>query len=195
MVGTLYDASLDALFSQHSFPSLDSSYPTDSTSSWIDSEIVSEWEDGEEVVDFESDGAHWQKGFELDWHFDHEVMPKVNRDYTKAPMVMEAPGSGILLSGGVPLGANPITAGNRSGDFAISRGAIDSIINSSTEGRPFVAQMLAESETPVGDDLAQKSSIRRNLHETAFFLPHLVSGDDGIVSMEFTMPDAVTEEV
>ncbi len=82
MVGTLYDASLDALFSQHSFPSLDSSYPTDSTSSWIDSEIVSEWEDGEEVVDFESDGAHWQKGFELDWHFDHEVMPKVNRDYT-----------------------------------------------------------------------------------------------------------------
>ncbi len=36
---------------------------------------------------------------------------------------------------GVPLGANPITAGNRSGDFGVTRGALDSIINSSIAER------------------------------------------------------------
>jgi hypothetical protein len=34
---------------------------------------------------------------------------------------------------------------------------------------------------------------RRNLEETAFFFPHLVSDGDGEVRMEFTMPEALTE--
>ncbi len=34
---------------------------------------------------------------------------------------------------------------------------------------------------------------RRNLNETAFFLPHLTSGQDGVVRIEFTMPEALTE--
>ena len=34
---------------------------------------------------------------------------------------------------------------------------------------------------------------RKNLNETAFFFPHLVSGSDGLVRMEFTMPEALTE--
>ncbi|QQL44514.1 Amuc_1098 family type IV pilus outer membrane protein [Sulfuriroseicoccus oceanibius] len=38
------------------------------------------------------------------------------------------PTSGIIPQ---PLGSNPVTAGNRSGDFGITRGAIDSILNSS----------------------------------------------------------------
>ena len=36
-------------------------------------------------------------------------------------------------------------------------------------------------------------SIRENLNETAFFFPSLVSNEDGIVRMEFTMPEALTE--
>ncbi|MGB1927390.1 MAG: alpha-2-macroglobulin family protein, partial [Rubripirellula sp.] len=36
-------------------------------------------------------------------------------------------------------------------------------------------------------------SVRRNLDETAFFFPHLVSDDDGVVRMTFTMPEALTE--
>ncbi|MCO6459700.1 MAG: alpha-2-macroglobulin [Pirellulaceae bacterium] len=43
-----------------------------------------------------------------------------------------------------------------------------------------------------GPDLSQVSA-RTNLNETAFFLPHLVSSDDGTVRMEFTMPEALTE--
>lgn len=40
-------------------------------------------------------------------------------------------------------------------------------------------------------DLGQVSA-RENLDETAFFFPHLVSGADGVVRMEFTMPEALT---
>ncbi len=36
-------------------------------------------------------------------------------------------------------------------------------------------------------------SARKNLNETAFFYPHLVSGEDGTVRLEFTMPEALTE--
>ena len=36
-------------------------------------------------------------------------------------------------------------------------------------------------------------SARKNLNETAFFLPHLIAGEDGTVRIEFTMPEALTE--
>jgi len=38
-----------------------------------------------------------------------------------------------------------------------------------------------------------KVSARKNLQETAFFFPHLVSDADGVVRIEFTMPEALTE--
>jgi hypothetical protein len=38
-----------------------------------------------------------------------------------------------------------------------------------------------------------KVSARKNLEETAFFFPRLVASANGEVSMEFTMPDALTE--
>jgi len=41
-------------------------------------------------------------------------------------------------------------------------------------------------------DLSQVSA-RKNLNETAFFFPHLVSDKDGLVKMEFTMPEALTK--
>jgi 5-hydroxyisourate hydrolase-like protein (transthyretin family) len=43
-----------------------------------------------------------------------------------------------------------------------------------------------------GVDLSQVSA-RTNLDETAFFFPHLVSDSDGVVRMEFTMPEALTQ--
>jgi uncharacterized protein YfaS (alpha-2-macroglobulin family) len=38
-----------------------------------------------------------------------------------------------------------------------------------------------------------KVSARKNLNETAFFFPKLISDQDGIVRMEFTMPEALTK--
>ncbi len=43
-----------------------------------------------------------------------------------------------------------------------------------------------------GPDL-ENVSARKNLNETAFFFPHLTTGEDGSVRMEFTMPEALTE--
>jgi uncharacterized protein YfaS (alpha-2-macroglobulin family) len=43
-----------------------------------------------------------------------------------------------------------------------------------------------------GPDLS-KVAARKNLNETAFFFPHLIAGDDGVVRMTFTMPEALTE--
>jgi uncharacterized protein YfaS (alpha-2-macroglobulin family) len=45
---------------------------------------------------------------------------------------------------------------------------------------------------PKGPDLSQVSA-RKNLNETAFFFPHLVSAEDGVVKMEFAMPEALTQ--
>jgi len=50
-------------------------------------------------------------------------------------------------------------------------------------------------EPPVPEpapDLSQVSA-RENLNETAFFYPHLVSDRDGVVRIEFTIPEALTE--
>ncbi len=45
---------------------------------------------------------------------------------------------------------------------------------------------------PQGPDLSQVSA-RKNLNETAFFFPHLLSDAEGRVKMEFLMPEALTE--
>jgi len=55
-----------------------------------------------------------------------------------------------------------------------------------------VGGAVAEPAQPRGPDLSQVSA-RKNLNETAFFFPHLVSSENGTVKMEFTMPEALTQ--
>lgn len=50
----------------------------------------------------------------------------------------------------------------------------------------------AAAEQQVQPDLG-KVVARKNLNETAFFFPNLVSDADGVIRMEFTMPEALTE--
>ncbi|MBM4049865.1 MAG: alpha-2-macroglobulin family protein, partial [Planctomycetes bacterium] len=49
-----------------------------------------------------------------------------------------------------------------------------------------------EGAPKTGPDLS-KVAARKNLNETAFFFPHLLSDRDGVVRIEFTMPEALTE--
>ena len=49
-----------------------------------------------------------------------------------------------------------------------------------------------EGEESPRPDLS-KVSARKNLNETAFFFPHLLAGANGVVKIEFTMPEALTE--
>ncbi|PYM14367.1 MAG: hypothetical protein DME18_06880, partial [Verrucomicrobia bacterium] len=50
----------------------------------------------------------------------------------------------------------------------------------------------SSAQTPTGPDLNQVTA-RKNLNETAFFFPQLVSDSNGVVRMRFTMPEALTE--
>jgi len=58
------------------------------------------------------------------------------------------------------------------------------------EGKP--GETGAPPPPPAGQDLGQVAA-RKNLNETAFFFPHLISDKDGVVKMEFTMPEALTQ--
>ena len=49
-----------------------------------------------------------------------------------------------------------------------------------------------QAGTSQGPDLS-KVTARTNLNETAFFFPHLVSNKEGVVRMEFSMPEALTK--
>ncbi len=46
-------------------------------------------------------------------------------------------------------------------------------------------------EEPPAPDLSQVAA-RKNLNETAFFFPHIVSDKEGVVKLVFTMPEALT---
>src|SRR5207247_3911716 len=45
---------------------------------------------------------------------------------------------------------------------------------------------------PKGPDLSQVTA-RKNLNETAFFFPQLLSESNGVVKLQFTMPEALTQ--
>jgi len=65
------------------------------------------------------------------------------------------------------------------------------------EGKDEKARKRADgdaAEPPAGEapDLS-KVTARKNLNETAFFFPHLISNKEGEVKLEFTMPEALTQ--
>ncbi|MBK8478596.1 MAG: alpha-2-macroglobulin family protein [Opitutaceae bacterium] len=55
-----------------------------------------------------------------------------------------------------------------------------------------VAAQFGQDASASKPDLS-KVTARKNLNETAFFFPHLTAGEDGVVRMKFTMPEALTE--
>jgi len=65
-------------------------------------------------------------------------------------------------------------------------GAADGVPNESKAK----TTVLAGKPAPVPD--LSKVAARKNLNETAFFFPRLLSDADGVVRMEFTMPEALT---
>jgi len=107
-------------------------------------------------------------------------------------------GGGGQLIGGVTYGSRHMVAKSMAAPMVAD--AVDSLYSLS-EAAPGASKMSKGKnkrgnggETPPApsSDL-DKVSLRRNLNETAFFFPHLVSDKDGVVRMEFTMPEALTE--
>ena len=73
---------------------------------------------------------------------------------------------------------------DESADFAMDKEGASLSFNSSVGS--------GAGARTAGIDLS-KVSARKNLNETAFFFPKLISDKDGIVRMEFTMPEALTK--
>ncbi|MHC4533158.1 MAG: alpha-2-macroglobulin family protein [Planctomycetota bacterium] len=65
-------------------------------------------------------------------------------------------------------------------------------IHSRGASPPF-SETSAESPTKLATPNLDQISARKNLDETAFFFPHLLSDTEGVVKIEFTIPEALTE--
>ncbi|KPL22091.1 MAG: hypothetical protein AMJ75_08740 [Phycisphaerae bacterium SM1_79] len=65
--------------------------------------------------------------------------------------------------------------------------------DSDTEDETSAEEELDTEPPPSTDTDIDKIPTRENLNETAFFFPHLISDSEGMVRIEFTMPEALTE--
>ncbi len=84
-------------------------------------------------------------------------------------------------------------AGNRMRTESVAFAAADAAAPQSAPPPPGgMAKSAAPDENPAAPDLNQVTA-RRNLNETAFFFPHLVTDEAGTVKIQFTMPEALTE--
>lgn len=95
-----------------------------------------------------------------------------------APNDMLAASAPMESMESVAFGGASVTTGYRSGEAAIFRDSIDAILNN------------PEGATKPGD---APVAVRKNLQETAFFEPQLLTDEKGVVSMSFTMPEALTK--
>lgn len=197
MVATLYDASLDA-FAAHSFPSIRRLFHSDP---WPRDGAEFSTRGTEFNAYFSWDVAiHDEPDDPLYREFDEELdifggRPGVmlgrrlrSKSLAAGGAVMEASvdpfggGGAMALSAPAEMAPSPAsapTSGVRSGDYAVTRDAIDKILNQ------------GEADAAASDP--SQVAARKNLQETAFFFPQLVSNDKGEVRISFTMPEALTE--
>lgn len=195
MLGLMYDASLDAFAPHHLAASLSSYFYRNSSSR--------DWTHDNRMLQL----SDWAPG----WYEQRTAETLLNRQLPESLMQQQVRfmamsdafaggGSPRMLKGMampapamaeasadafVPTGANIITGGNRSGDAAITRDSISSILNN-----PNRANTDLVGATPPVDDAP---TVRKNLQETAFFEPQLLTDEKGVVTMSFTMPEALTK--
>jgi uncharacterized protein YfaS (alpha-2-macroglobulin family) len=100
-------------------------------------------------------------------------------------------GNNAMLAAGAPQGAR---RGLQEQAKGADRDAVERQSLRKADGKPGngVADEAGTSGEAAGPDLTNVSA-RKNLNETAFFFPHLIAGEDGVVKLEFTMPEALTE--
>ena len=104
-------------------------------------------------------------------------------------------GGGMLKGGrGLPeMQMDKATAAPPSANQKLAKNSPSNANESKAESRSRGnANRLGNGTAGAGPDLSQVTA-RKNLNETAFFFPHLISNKDGEVKMEFSMPEALTE--
>lgn len=183
MVAALYDASLDAYLPH----------------SWRNLEMFRQ--------DYSSLNMQFQNMLVslrgLAGRFDRD-RKTVTMTYRSLPPELAAGAQNAMLRGGrrrMSFGAEPMMApGAPARDMAMD-GAMEGaeVMESIESEAPAAAAGLgggaamAKSAAAAPQIDLSKVTARKNLNETAFFFPHLTSDKEGIVTMTFTMPEALTE--
>ncbi len=190
MVATLYDASLDA-YAKHHWPSGFNVFRQDNA------RVHSRFEN--QLRALQSHYRNWSRlprptaltyrSFppEIIHEYYHRMFSRRGRVGGMGMEMSMDMDMGMGMSMGMPARAGAVPA------FA-SRGLEASV--PATAG----VSLTMQTSGPRGDgngeapdiDLANVAA-RKNLNETAFFFPHLIAMDDGMVKMEFTMPEALTQ--
>jgi len=186
MVATLYDASLDA-YLPHNWQQAFNVFYQDS------SNLYSR---------FENMAKNCQH-FHGRWPSDHK---DATLSYRSFPHEIVANLSGYMFfrgrnrAGGIPPSAPRMMMARRAlaADGEEAAAPAEPMADDKANGRDVLRKAKGQAveqqqaEGQAGPDLS-KVAARKNLNETAFFFPHLLSDKDGEVKLEFTMPEALTE--
>ena len=175
MVATMYDASLDA-YLPHSWPSA--------------------------ITGFRQDRSYTQSYFQNQQKHLQTIFNRRNTARKSADLSYRHWPSRIsrsLVNNMFAKGARRMRGGGGFAEMAMDAaapegamlGAIENQQESDSRMRKDKKNVKTSTSKPDPD--LSSVTIRKNLNETAFFFPNLVSDDEGVVRMEFTMPEALTE--
>ncbi len=179
MVATLYDASLDAYLAHL--------WPTSFNHYFRRQQQRLRWVFGNCITSFQPIAGYWAVGYlpaELRYReFPEEVTANLwGYQYSRRA-------SGMVMSA-APEAALAAEKGMADKN-AFGRG--ETMPEEATEVRKRQVETPAEDQAVLPEIDLSAVIARKNLNETAFFFPHLISGSDGVVKIEFTMPEALTE--
>ncbi|TWT66200.1 alpha-2-macroglobulin family protein [Allorhodopirellula solitaria] len=184
MVATLYDASLDA-FTPHVFHSGFGLFYQDRDHVSIDDQ--NQWDHLQQISSHSYRRSHVaqltyrQYPVELQSHAHRPGrMQALGRSRGVMPMMMAE--SAVMADGAEPAAAPKLAMKAGAAADVAEEGMLDSFAASADDTG------AADKKNVDLSDVAP----RKNLNETAFFFPDLLADDDGVVRMNFTMPEALT---
>jgi len=179
MVAALYDVSLDQFYG-HGFPAMSGIFKTDRT--FIYSMFANRKQEFRTFRDdlniYPSTATPSYARFQSDIEFD-----SYGYNYPGRMMKMAARPEAMAADAvaGPPPPPSPaaVQEGGKGGEVGGVVGGVG-------------AGVAAEKKAAPAVDLS-KVQARKNLDETAFFYPYLLTDKDGVVTLEFKMPEALTE--
>lgn len=188
MVATLYDASLDA-FASHNWASGFGVFRSEY------SQLSRTF--GNVPKSLQVFGQGWSVSFkDVDWRYPSLNFPRGNGYFGGigaggGRMRMSRGGREMMFAEGAPMAAAAAPgAMDAAGEGALANDGASPQQKSATNGAQEADDFGATTKR--SDVSLEGIPVRKNLNETAFFFPHVLSGEDGVVKLEFTMPEALT---
>jgi uncharacterized protein YfaS (alpha-2-macroglobulin family) len=175
LVATLYDASLDT-FVNHAYSDFSGSFFTDYTAPDFRRNLFLK-----SLLTF----SHYQLRNSVSVRsMEYPSLPyEIRNDFSRFfPPVMLYRNKGMHLEEGMMFSASVVPGAPMKRKSMSMEAKSDDMMD----------QEIGGGAIPEEKESAPEVEIRTNLNETAFFMPALVSTEDGVVSLSFTMPEALT---